>query len=128
MRRIVTMPLMQREQSLLRPAHGQAMVEMAIALGVLLLIILGAIDAIQIMISQYTINQAARAAAHQAALSGGPDSDTTLNNSAVNTAPGSVAQVARLILDGGMTTRADKARITVTCAPSPCRRYSAITV
>jgi hypothetical protein len=104
------------------------MVEMAIALGVLLLIILGAIDAIQIMMTQYAVNQAARAAAHQSALVGGLDSTSALNGANVKTAPGSVAQAARLILDGSMTTKSDKAKITVTCSPSPCRRYAAITV
>lgn len=107
---------------------GQATVEMAIAMGVLLLVILGAIDAIQIVMTQYAVNQAARAAAHQSALVGGPDSTTTLDGANLKTAPGSVAQAARLILDGSMTTRSDKARITVTCSPTPCRRYTAITV
>jgi len=116
-----------------RFAHtpGQAMVELAIAMGVLLLLILGAIDAIQIMMTQYTVNQAARAAAHQAALIGGMDSSRDRNAAwlrMLDGVDGTVAQTARAILDSGMTTSSTKASIAVTCSPSPCRRYSAITV
>src|SRR5688572_33209816 len=52
---------------------GQAMVEMALVIGILLLVILGGLDGLQIMMTQYTVSQAVRASAHQAALIGGPD-------------------------------------------------------
>src|SRR5438045_3615537 len=55
------------------PAPGQALVEMALALGIILLVILCGLDLLQIVMTQYTVSQAVRAAAHQAALIGGPD-------------------------------------------------------
>lgn len=107
--------------------RGQAMVEMAIVIGVLLLVILGGLDCLQLAMTNYTVSQAVRASAHQAALIGGPDGQ----NGGWGTTPkatGTVAETARTILDSGMVTDATKATITVTCATNPCRRYSAITV
>ena len=109
-------------------ASGQAMVEMALVLAVLLLVILGGIDGLQIMMTQYTVSQAARASAHQAALIGGPDgSNGSLHTSGAH-ATGTIADTARVILDSGMMTDASNAAITVTCARNPCRRYDPITV
>lgn len=109
---------------------GQAMVEMSLVLMILLLLVFGAISAIQILMAQYTVAQAARAAAHQAALIGGPDGA----GGSLAGASGRVAEAARLILDGGMGTSAARATIDVTCrdasgsAVTRCRRYDAITV
>ena len=108
--------------------RGQAMVEMALVIGILLLIILGGLDGLQIMMTQYTVSQAVRAAAHQAALIGGPDGAPLENSGPLPSIEGSVAQTARTILDSGMVTDSDKATITVTCARRPCRRYDPITV
>jgi TadE-like protein len=81
--------------------RGQAMVELSLALMVLLLLVLGAISTIQILMAQYSVAQAARAAAHQAALIGGADGA----GGNLADAGGRVAEAARLILDGGMGTR-----------------------
>jgi Flp pilus assembly protein TadG len=100
-----------------RTQPGQGMVEMALTLMVLLLLIFGAICAFQIIMTRYTVTQAARAAAHQAALVGGDDG-----------ANGSVRGIATTVLDSGLTTRSQQAQITVQCATQPCRRYQMITV
>jgi Flp pilus assembly protein TadG len=111
-----------------RRTSGQAMVEMALVLAILLLLILGGLDGLQILMTQYTVNQAVRASAHQAALIGGPDgSNGSLQTSGTH-ATGTVAETARTILNSGMVTSANNATITVTCARNPCRRYDAITV
>ena len=47
-----------------RRSAGQAMVEMALVIGVVLLVILGGIDLLQIAMTQYTVSQAVRASAH----------------------------------------------------------------
>jgi hypothetical protein len=111
-------------------ARGQAMVEMTIVMLILLLLVFGSITVMQILMTQYTVAQAARAAAHQAALLGGSDG----GGGPLASAPGAVAEAARLILDGGMGTSAERATITVTCRDdsgtivAPCRRYDTITV
>lgn len=96
---------------------GQGLVETALTLMVLLLLIFGAICAFQIIMTQYTVTQAARAAAHQAALVGGDDGEQ-----------GSVRRIAATVLDSGIATHAQQAQISITCATQPCRRYEAITV
>jgi hypothetical protein len=108
-------------------AYGQAMVEMAIVIGVLLLVILGGLDVLQIQMTQYTVSQAVRAAAHQAALIGGPDGQYGSWGDGARPS-GTVADTARVILDSGMVTDSSKATITVSCARTPCRRYDPITV
>src|SRR5688500_10298109 len=70
---------------------GQSLVELAIVLPLLALLIFGGIDAVQVLMTNYTVERAVRAAAHQAALDGGA-------SSAVNT-------VAELILDSGIGMR-----------------------
>lgn len=94
-------------------APGQAIVELMIALGVLLTLILGLVGVGQILLANYTVSQAARAAAHQAAIDGG--------------APDDAVAVARNVVDGGVGTRADAVEVTVSC-PAPCRRYAPVTV
>ena len=112
-----------------RRRRGQALIETAMSLFVLLLVLLGMVDAVQIMMTHYTVSQAVRAAAHQAALVGGPDgTDGTLSSTSDGHAKGTIANTARMILDSGMATDSSKATITVTCAASPCRRYNAVTV
>ncbi len=96
-----------------RRRHGQSLVELALSLLILLTLIFGGIDAIQIAMAHYAVGQAARAAAHQAALDGGPS-------------PAADA-VAHLILNRSMSTSASKATITTTCA-APCQRFSPVTV
>ncbi len=96
-----------------RQRPGQSLVELALCLMILFAIIFGAIDGIQIIMAHYAVGQAARAAAHQAALDGGP-------SPAVN-------DVAKLILNTSMSTDASKATILTTCA-TPCDRFSPVTV
>lgn len=109
---------------------GQAMAELSMVLMILLLLVFGAISTLQILMAQYTVAQATRAAAHQAALLGGPDGP----GGNLADAPGRVAEAARLILNGGMGTSAARATINVICrdgngnALTRCRRYDAITV
>ena len=111
-----------------RRTHGQAMVEMALVMVILLLLILGGLDGLQILMTQYTVNQAVRASAHQAALIGGPDGSNGSLKTTGTHATGTVAETARTILNSGMVTSANNATITVTCARNPCRRYDPITV
>src|SRR6266545_6752660 len=80
------------------PSPGQAMVEMAIVIGILLLVILGGLDVLQIQMTQYTVSQAVRAAAHQAALIGGPDGQNGSWGDGARPS-GTVADTARVILD-----------------------------
>jgi len=98
-------------------ARAQSLVELALVLGVVLLILFGLLDAIQIVMIKTTLQHAVEAGANQAALIGGED--TTPN--------GRVTDITKLVLDSGVLTRDGASAITVTCA-APCRRYSAITV
>jgi len=124
----VTMPVTRTSRTAAgQRAYGQAMVEMAIVIGVLLLVILGGLDVLQIQMTQYTVSQAVRAAAHQAALIGGPDGQNGSWGDGARPS-GTVADTARVILDSGMVTNSSKATITVSCARTPCRRYDPITV
>jgi hypothetical protein len=100
--------------SIRQRARGQALVETLMVIPLLLLMLLGLITVGQLLLANYTVTQAARAAAHQAALSGGDDQVAN--------------QTAADVLDGGVGTRADDAAILVACAHSPCRRYDPITV
>jgi len=110
------------------PSTGQAMVEMALVIGILLLVILGGLDLLQIAMTHYTVSQAVRASAHQAALIGGPDGANGTWGEGGPHPTGAIAETARTILNSGMVTDARKATITVTCARTPCRRYDSITV
>ena len=99
-----------------RSSRGQALAETALMFFILVLVVFGSLVALQWVLTDYTVTQAARAAVHQAALVGGYDGER-----------GSVEQTARTALDTSLTTRSEHADIQVTCA-DPCRRYSAITV
>jgi|GEM_PF-2745916 len=102
------------------PRAGQSLVEFALVLPVLLLVILGGVAALQITMAKYTVAQAARAAAHQAALIGSNDPE--------------VKSLAQELLDGGFGTSSKRQdgtdqSITVICPPSgTCRRYQPIQV
>ncbi|NJN14852.1 MAG: pilus assembly protein [Oscillochloris sp.] len=97
-----------------RREHGQALVEFLIVLPVLLLLILGLVAIGQLLLANYTVNQAARAAAHQAAIAGG--------------APDAAYLAAENVLNAGVGTSYREATISVACERTPCRRYDAITV
>jgi hypothetical protein len=92
---------------------GQALVELTLVLGVLLMLILGLVCVGQILLANYTISQAARAAAHQAAIQGGEAEEALI--------------AARSAIDSGVGTSAEAAAIAIECA-SPCRRYDPVTV
>lgn len=103
--------------------RGQAVVEFLLVFGVLILLIFGLVNIGQLLLSNYTINQAARVAAHQAAIEGGDVS--AAQDAAYNT------------IKGGVTTSQENIEsFTVVCADAedlsmvkdPCRRYDAITV
>jgi len=95
-------------------ARGQALIELMVAMPVLLLLLLGLVCVGQLLLANYAVSQAARAAAHQAALAGG---DT-------NTA----RRAAEAVIDGGVGTDYANAAVSVDCARRPCRRYDPITV
>lgn len=95
-----------------RKARGQAMVEMMIVLGVLLMLILGLVCVGQILLANYTVSQAARVAAHQAAIAGG--------------SPDTAMLAAQSVIDGGVGTNAADAEIAISCE-QPCRRYAPVT-
>jgi Flp pilus assembly protein TadG len=94
--------------------RGQALVEMVLVLPVLLLLLLGLICIGQILLANYTVNQAARAAAHQAAIEGGE--------------PEAAYLAAQQVIDAGVGTVYDEAEVAVRCARTPCRRYDAVEV
>jgi Flp pilus assembly protein TadG len=111
-----------------RKERGQAVVETVIVIGVFLMLILGLACVGQILLANYTVNQAARAAAHQAAIEGDePDSAKIAAESAINAGV-------------GMEYSSESTTITVTCRkpssdptePGPqvsvCRRYYPISV
>lgn len=111
-----------------RPA--QSIVEFVLVLGLFIALVFGAIAAIQIAMTNFTVAQAARAAANQAALIGGADGSTGALPVRIADATGTVATTARQILDSGMTTRGHgtNATISVACATKPCQRYAPIVV
>lgn len=94
--------------------RGQAVVELTIVIGLFLMLILGLTCVGQILLANYTVSQAARAAAHQAAIAGG--------------APEAAEEAAAQVLDAGVGTRAAEAEVAVVCEHAPCRRYDPVTV
>lgn len=92
---------------------GQSLVELALTIGILLMLLFGGIGVIQVLLTNYTVERAARAAAHQAALDGG----WTLQAEASATA----------VLDGAPWTSGGTRTIAGGCS-GLCRRYSPITV
>jgi Tfp pilus assembly protein PilX len=100
--------------ALQRRRRGQAMVELTLVIGLFLLLILGLVNVGQILLANYAVSQAVRAAAHQAAIAGG--------------APEAAHLAAAQVLDAGVGTRASEAEVTVSCDHNPCRRYDPVTV
>jgi Flp pilus assembly protein TadG len=94
--------------------RGQALVELTLVIGLFLLLVIGLVSVGQVLLANYTVSQAARAAAHEAAIAGG----------ASEAAVAAAAQV----LDAGVGTRAAEAEVTVVCEHAPCRRYDPVTV
>lgn len=111
-----------------RSRPGQAMAEMALVIGILFLVVLGGTDLLQILLTNYRVNEAVRASAHQAALIGGPDGQNGSWGLEGPPPSGTIAELVRVYLDGGIVTTSSNATITVTCARNPCRRYDPITV
>lgn len=102
-------------------APGQAVVEFLIVIGVFLMLVVGLAGVGQILLANYTVSQAARAAAHQAALEGG--------------APEAAYRAAESAISAGVGTDYQRATVTVSCRnprsgspANPCRRYYPITV
>ncbi|MGB9751228.1 TadE/TadG family type IV pilus assembly protein [Roseiflexus castenholzii] len=110
------------------PRRGQALIEMALVLTVLLVIIFGGVAAIQAIGAHYTVNQAVRVAAHQAALRGSTGGLAYDRDYPLATAPGPVADAARIAFAGSVFVGPQHATIRAHCATQPCRRYSDITV
>jgi Flp pilus assembly protein TadG len=98
----------------LRNTDGQAMIEFALVLPILLLLVLGLIDIGQILLANHSVSQAARTGAHQAAINGGA-TETTYTG-------------IRNVLDAGVGTDHESAEIEVVCTGSPCRKYDRINV
>lgn len=92
---------------------GQSTVEFALVVGILLMLLLGSVSAMQLLLANYQVAQAARAAAHAAALAGGPAQ--------------AVIDTGNLVLDSGIVTNSSLATITATC-PDGCGRYRPIDV
>ena len=93
--------------------RGQSLVELALVLPILLGLVFGAVAVLQVLLTHYTVEQAARAAAHQAAIDG--DWSTQARTT------------AGVALDSAPWTRGGARTITGGCGGA-CRRYSPITV
>ncbi|RMD75659.1 MAG: pilus assembly protein [Chloroflexi bacterium] len=93
---------------------GQTLIEMALALPILLTLVVGLFSVGQLLLTHYAVNQAARAAAHQAALTGG---DRTATETA-----------ARQALAGSAWVTPSNSEVVIACPRRPCRRYDPITV
>lgn len=94
--------------------RGQTLIEMALALPILLALVIGLFSVGQILLTHYAVSQAARAAAHQAALTGG-------NRTVTETA-------ARQALVGSLGIEPTGSEVVISCPRQPCRRYDPITV
>ncbi|MGQ9925609.1 MAG: TadE/TadG family type IV pilus assembly protein [Chloroflexaceae bacterium] len=96
--------------------RGQALVETLLVLPILLLLVIGLIGLGQILLANYTVTQAARAAAHQAAIAGGGPAGET-----------AARTTAQQVIAAGVGMEPEQAQIAVTCV-APCRRYAPITI
>lgn len=103
-------------QPLRRCRRGQALIETVLTLPILLLLMFGLIGLGQVLLANYTVIQAARAAAHQAAIAGGGRMGETM-----------AWQTAQQVIAAGVGMDPGRAQIEVACDP-PCRRYAPITV
>lgn len=97
-----------------RRTPGQALIEFLLVIPILLLLLFGLIDVGQTLLANYTVNQAARSAAHVAAIGGGDEAAAT--------------QTVRDVISGGVGMSSARAVVRVTCPHAPCRRYDPITV
>ena len=96
---------------------GQSLVELAIVLPLLLMLLFGLFAGGQWLLAYQSVQQAARVAAHQAAIAGGDP--VVGRESALN------------VLDGGVITERQHATVTVSCPhqrTTGCRRFAPITV
>ncbi|ABY34143.1 MAG TPA: pilus assembly protein [Chloroflexus aurantiacus] len=93
---------------------GQTLIEMALALPILLTLVIGLFTVGQILLIHYAVNQAVRAAVHQAALTGGDRAATEL--------------AARQALHGSLGIDVAASEVVISCPRRPCRRYDPITV
>lgn len=107
---------------------GQALIEMALVLMIVLVVIFGGVAAVQAIGAHYTVSQAVRIAAHQAALRGSTGGLMFDRDYPLASAPGPVADAARTAFAGSVFAEPQYATIRVRCATNPCRRYSTITV
>ena len=117
---------------------GQALVETALVLFVLLFIILGTVAIVQRTLTINAVNAAARSAVAQAATDGDfgglVDGQTYVLGTARRGGPdypvahGPVADMARATLDGASVVDTPGATITVRCRATPCRRYDPMAV
>lgn len=109
---------------------GQSMVELALVLGLVLVLLLGSLDVWQVAMSRYTVAQAARTAAFVAATRGGPDGlplNVAIDLHTTSDLHGRVAAAARTIITRGMTTRSGQATLTIRC-PQGCVRTAPVVV
>ncbi len=107
---------------------GQALIEMVLVLMIVLVVIFGGVAAVQAIGAHYTVSQAVRVAAHQAALRGSTGGLMFDQDYSLASAPGPVADAARTAFAGSVFAEPQYATIRVRCATNPCRRYSTITV
>ena len=107
-------------------ARGQALIETALVAPVMLALILGALVVGQLLNSSFTLQHALRAAAEQAALSGGDALSS--EQAALAVLAGGIGMSARVITSTGSDASASRATVTVSCAQTPCRRYDEVTV
>lgn len=99
-----------------RQSHqpGQTLIEMTLVLPILLMLVMGLFSVGQLLLTHYAVNQAARVAAHQAALTGGDRLATEM--------------AARQSLSDSLGIDPTSSEVVITCARRPCRRYDPITV
>jgi len=111
-----------------RRSDGQAMVEIAIVLLLLMTVIFGGVAFVQHIGSQYAVSQAVRNAAHAAAVRGSIGGLPNNQWVALASAQGPVAASARDTFAGSPFVDIAQARIRASCETNPCRRYSTIRV
>jgi len=120
-----------------RRHRGQALVETALTIGIILMVIIHGINLIQWLGIQYGVQQAAKAAASAAAVYGESFRDTYSQRGEVQlqTNPSSMSPsqaAAYFVLQGSPFTNPKYAVISATCQPSSgraqCRRYDPLTI
>jgi len=112
--RIASRPAGPRQLAHTYRPHGQALVEFTLIGGLFLLLLLGMVNIGQLLLANYTVSQAARAAAHMAAIEGGDLA--------------AAERAAEQVFMGGLGTDSGTKTVIISCSTTPCRRYSPITV